>query len=136
MKTRETTASVSAFLKAIPDPQRRKDAAAVATMMKAATKTSPKMWGTAVVGFGTQHYKYASGREGDCFRVGFAPRKDRLTIYITSSFEQHPDLMEKLGRYKTGIACLHIKRLADVDAKVLNQLIVRSLRSPLPGLRS
>ena len=136
MKTRETAASVSAFLKSIADPQRRDDAMAVAAMMEDATTTKPKMWGTGIVGFGTQHYKYASGREGDWFRIGFAPRKDRLTIYITSSYEQYPDLMARLGKFKTGVSCLHIRKLADVDQEVLKQLIARSLTSPFGGVRS
>lgn len=133
LKTKENNASVSAFLKAIPDKQRRADALAVAGMMKAVTKATPKMWGTSIVGYGSQHYKYASGREGDWFRTGFSPRKDALTLYITSSFEQYPDLMAKLGKYKTGTSCLHIKRLSDVDTRVLKQLIARSLEAPLPG---
>jgi hypothetical protein len=132
LKTKKTNASVNAFLNAISDERRREDAKTVAKMMAAATKTKPKMWGTNIVGFGTQHYKYASGREGDWFRTGFAPRKDRLTVYITSSFQQYPDLMKKLGKYKTGLACLHIRKLSDVDQKVLKQLIVRSLKRPLP----
>jgi len=135
LKTKENKASVPAFLAGIPDAQRRDDALAVAAMMKAATKAEPRMWGTAIVGYGSQHYKYASGREGDWFRIGFSPRKDALTVYITSSFAQYPELMAKLGKYKTGTSCLHIKRLADVDAKVLKQLITRSLRAPLPGAK-
>jgi hypothetical protein len=133
LKTKENKASVSGFLKSIPDQQRREDAMAVADLMKAVTKTEPKMWGTSIVGYGSQHYKYASGREGDWFRTGFSPRKDSLTVYITSSFEQYPDLMQKLGKYKTGTACLYIKKLSDVDPKVLKQLIARSLKAPLPG---
>lgn len=133
LKTRENEASVSAFLKSIPDKQRREDAMAVAEMMKAVTKTVPKMWGTSIVGYGSQQYKYASGREGAWFRTGFSPRKDSLTAYIVSGFEMHPDLMEKLGKCKTGTSCLYIKRLSDVDQKVLKQLITRSLKSPLPG---
>jgi hypothetical protein len=132
LKTKETNASVAAFLDSIPDEQRRADAKAIAKMMETATKTKAKLWGSNIVGFGTQHYKYASGREGDWFRTGFSPRKDRLTVYITSSFEQYPDLMQKLGKYKTGVACLHIKKLTDVDVKVLNELIRRSLKHPLP----
>ena len=135
LKTKENKASVSRFLAGIPDAQRREDALAVAAMMKAATKTEPRMWGTSIVGYGAQHYTYATGRDGDWFRVGFSPRKDALTVYITSSFEQYPDLMEKLGKYKTGKSCLHIKRLTDVDAKVLKQLITRSLKTPLPGAK-
>ncbi len=133
LKTKEHKASVAAFLAAIPDPQRRDDALAVAAMMKAAMKTEPRMWGTSIVGYGAQHYKYESGREGDWFRIGFSPRKDALTVYITSSFEQYPELMAKLGKYKTGKSCLHIKRLSDVDEKVLKQLIIRAVTAPLPG---
>jgi len=133
LKTKASRASVSAFLKSIPDPQRREDAMAVAAMMKAVTKAEPRMWGTSIVGFGSQHYKYPSGREGDWFRTGFSPRKDSLTLYITSSFEQYPDLMEKLGKYKTGKSCLYITSLSDVDRTVLRRLIARSLKSPLPG---
>jgi len=133
LKTKENKASVSAFLKSIPDSQRRADALAVAAMMKAVTKAEPRMWGTSIVGYGAQHYRYQSGREGRWFRTGFSPRKDALTLYITSSFEQYPDLMAKLGKYKTGKSCLHIKRLTDVDMKVLKQLIARSLEAPLPG---
>ena len=133
LKTKENTASVPAFLASIADRQQREDAMAVAKMMASVTKAKPKMWGTSIVGYGSQHYKYASGREGDWFRAGFAPRKGNLTVYITSAFEQYPDLMKKLGRYKTGKSCLHIKRLADVDMKVLKELIARSLKNPLPG---
>jgi hypothetical protein len=133
LKTKKTDASVSAFLDSIADPQRRKDARAVAAMLKAATRSAPRMWGTSIVGFGSQHYRYASGREGDWFRAGFSPRKDRLTVYITSSFERHPELMAKLGKYQTGKSCLHLRKLADVDQKVLRQLIAASLKTPLPG---
>ena len=93
------------------------------------------MWGTAIVGYGSQRYKYASGREGDWFRIGFAPRKNALTLYITSSYAQYPDLMAKLGKYTAGMSCLHIKRLADVDAAVLKQLLTRALKAPLPGAK-
>ena len=133
LKTKENKASVAAFLAAIPDAQRREDAVKVAAMLKAATRSEPKMWGTTIVGYGAQHYKYASGREGDWFKIGFSPRKDALTLYITSSFEQFPELMAKLGKYKTGKSCLHIKRLTDVDAAVLKQLVTRALKAPLPG---
>ena len=106
LKTKQNQASVAAFLAAMPDRQRREDALAIAAMMKAATRTEPRMWGTSIVGYGAQRYKYASGREGDWFRIGFSLRKDALTIYITSSFEQYPEIMAKLGKYKTGKACL------------------------------
>ena len=133
LKTKENNASVAAFLAAIPDAQRREDALKVAAMMKAVTKTKPKMWGAAIVGYGSQHYKYASGREGDWPRIAFSPRKDALTLYITSSFGQYSELMARLGKYKTGKSCLYIKRLTDVDATVLKQLLTRALKAPLPG---
>ena len=132
-KTQQTKASVAGFLKAIPDPQRRDDCKTVAAMMEAATKSKPAMWGTSIVGFGNFHYKSASGREGDWFTTGFAPRKDNLTLYLLGGFRKHPDLMDKLGKYKAGGGCLYIKRLDDVDQKVLKQLIARSVKSVKSG---
>jgi hypothetical protein len=133
LKTKQNDASVSAFLDSVADPQRREDARAVAAMMASVTKTKPKMWGASIVGYGTQHYKYATGREGDWFRAGFSPRKDSLTLYIMGGLDRHPDLMKKLGKYTVGRSCLYIKKLADVDQKILKQLITRSLKAPLPG---
>jgi hypothetical protein len=133
LKTKENDASVSAFLASIDDQQRRKDAEAVAAMMASVTKMKPKMWGTSIVGYGSQHYKYATGREGDWFRTGFSPRKGSLTVYINSGFARHPELMARLGTYTTGVSCLYIKRLADVDQKVLRQLVAQSLKTPIPG---
>ena len=132
-KTVENKASVSGFLKAIPDPQRRKDCEAVAAMMEAAAKAPPKMWGTSIVGFGKQRYQYASGREGDWFTAGFSPRKDNLTLYLIGGFQKHKDLLDKLGKFKTGMSCLYIKSLEDVDSKVLKQLIARSVKSAESG---
>ena len=94
------------------------------------------MWGSSIVGFGRLHYKYASGREGDWFKAGFSPRKDALTLYLCGGFAPHADLMDKLGKYKTGIGCLYVKRLEDVDQKVLKQLITRTVKgakSFVPG---
>ncbi len=130
MKTKETKASVSAFLKKIEDPQRRQDAAAIADMMRKVTKQEPKMWGTGIVGFGSYHYKYASGREGDWFPLGFSPRKNALTLYICGGLHKHPDLMDRLGKYKTGQSCLYIKKLSDVDQAVLEQLMTRAVKDP------
>lgn len=132
-KTTKNDASVSAFLNAITDPQRRQDARAVAAMLASVTKEKPKMWGSSIVGYGTQHYKYASGREGDWFRAGFSPRKGSLTIYVTSGFDRHKSLMAKLGKYTTGVSCLYLKKLSDVDQQVLEQLVTESLKTPLPG---
>ena len=132
LKTKATSASVSAFLKKIPDPQRREDTVAVADMMRKVTKKEPKMWGTSIVGFGSYHYKYASGREGDWFAMGVSPRKDALTLYICAGFHRYPDLMEKLGKYKSGQSCLYLKKLSDVDPSVLKQLMSRALKDGLP----
>jgi hypothetical protein len=125
-KTRETKASVAAFLGRIADAERRKDCRTVAAMMRRATGKPPKMWGTAIVGFGRQPLKYASGREMDWPLVAFAPRKGDLTLYLGPPGTK-ADLLQRLGKHKTSKACLHIKRLADVDTKVLEAVIERAL---------
>lgn len=131
LKTKATRASVSAFLETIPDANRRRDCKALVRMMKKATKARPKMWGASIVGFGDVHYRYASGREIDWFRAGFSPRKDALTLYLTSGagWRNQADLMAKLGKHKTGKGCLYIKQLSDIDVKVLERLIGRSVKS-------
>jgi hypothetical protein len=130
LKTRETKASVSGFLKQIPDAGRRRDAEKILALMKSVTKEEPRMWGSSIIGFGRLRYKYESGREGDWFKAGFAPRKDSFTLYLcTGGFEPHADLMEKLGKYKTGVGCLYVKRLEDVDEKVLKQLVSRAVKT-------
>lgn len=128
LKTKQNKASVSAFLNAIDDKQKRADAKKIASMMRAATGSRAKMWGTAIVGFGSYHYKYASGREGDWMLVGFSPRKQNLTLYIMPGFSKFDALMAKLGKHSTGKSCLYIKRLADVDTKVLEKLITGSVK--------
>ena len=129
LKTKKTSASVGAFLDAVPDATTRKDCRTLVQMMKKATKAQPKMWGPSIVGFGDYRYKYESGREGDWFRAGFSPRKNALTLYVMSGFPKHAELMSKLGKHKTGKGCLYIKQLADVDMRVLEQLIERSVKS-------
>jgi uncharacterized protein DUF1801 len=129
LKTKPTTVSVSKFLESVPDASKRQDCKALIQLMKKATKSQPKMWGPSIVGFGDYHYKYETGREADWFRAGFSPRKNALTIYIMSGFPKHADLMSKLGKHKTGKGCLYIKQLADVDTKVLEQLIERAVQS-------
>lgn len=126
LKTRPTDQSVAAFLDAIPDAGRRQDALAVRDMMREVTGAEPRMWGDSIVGFGDYHYKYASGREGDWFRVGFSPRKQNLTLYLTYGYEQHADVLARLGKYKTGKACLYINRLRDVDMAALRELVERA----------
>ena len=127
LKTKETDASVEVFLDSIEDEQRREDCKAVAKLMQQVTKEKPKMWGSSIVGFGQYHYKYASGHEGDAALTGFSPRKQALTLYIMGGFDTYNDLMSKLGPYKIGKACLYVKRLADVDQKVLKELIKQSV---------
>jgi hypothetical protein len=127
-KTRPTKASVTAFVNAIEDAERRADVRKVAAMMRKATGKRAKMWGPSIVGYGTYHYKYASGREGDFMITGFSPRKQALTVYILAGFSKFDGLMKKLGRYQTGKSCLYIKRLSDVDEKVLERLINDSVR--------
>ncbi len=95
--------------------------------MKRITKANPKMWGPGMVGFGSYHYKYASGREGDWFLTGFAPRKQNLTLYIMSGFERYSALLKRLGKHKIAKSCLYVKRLDDVDMDVLTQLIEESV---------
>ena len=127
-KTKATKASVAAFLAAIPDEQRRKDCKAVMAIMKRVTKASPKLWGTNIVGYGSYHYKYASGQEGDWPLTGFSPRKQNLTLYIMAGFDDYPELMAKLGKYKTGKSCLYLKRLSDIDTAVLERLVAVSVK--------
>lgn len=131
LKTKPTGRSVDAFLESVLPEERRKDCVKLAAMMRRVTGETPRLWGTGIVGFGSYHYKYPTGREGDWFRTGFAPRKNDLTLYVMSGFERHADLMARLGKYKTGKACLYIKRLADVDGAALEELIARSVKEPL-----
>ena len=127
LKTKRNDQSVDEFLQAIPDERRRKDCYTVLELMKKVTGEEPKMWGDAIVGFGDYHYKYASGREGDWFFTGFSPRKQNLTLYIMSGFEEYNDLLNKLGKLKTGKACLYINKLKDVDLSVLRELVTKSV---------
>lgn len=128
LKTKQTEASVDDFLNAIPDEQTRKDCFEIAKIMKQATKSEPKMWGTSIVGFGSYHYKGASGREGDWMLTGFSPRKQNLTLYIMAGFDRYEALLKKLGKFSTGKSCLYIKKLADVDKKVLKELVSESVK--------
>ena len=128
LKTKLNNASVQTFLSQIADEQKRQDALALLAIMKTITKAEPKMWGTSIVGFGSYHYKYATGREGDWPITGFSPRKQNLTLYIMSGFEQYADLLKKLGKHKTGKSCLYINRLSDIHLPTLKNLIKESVR--------
>lgn len=127
LKTKPTNQSVEKFIKSIAEADTRADCQAIMQIMKQATKAEPKMWGASIVGFGRYHYKYASGREGDWPLTGFSPRKQNLTLYIMPGFARYEELMQKLGKYKTGKSCLYIKKLADVDMAVLKQLVKQSV---------
>lgn len=127
-KTRPKKTGVTAFLAGIEDVQMRRDAKKVAAMMREATGSRARMWGSNIVGFGQYHYRYESGREGDFMITGFSPRKQALTIYIIPGFGRFEKLMARLGQHKTGKSCLYIRRLSDVDEKVLRQLIGNSVK--------
>ncbi|RHW18771.1 DUF1801 domain-containing protein [Sphingomonas gilva] len=126
-KTKPTNASVAAFIEAVEPAQRREDAKTVCALMERLSGEPPVLWGPSIIGFGTCHYRYESGREGDMPRIGFSPRKAQLVLYIVSDFPRYEALMAKLGKYTTGKSCLYIKKLADVDMAVLEELIVASL---------
>lgn len=126
-KTQQTTASVDDFLNTVADEQKRTDSFRIKTMMAEITGKPAKMWGPGIVGFGTYHYKYDSGREGDFFRAGFSPRKNALTLYIMGGHKRHAELMAQLGKYKTGKGCLYIKKLEDIDGAILRELIAASV---------
>jgi hypothetical protein len=127
IKTRQNDASVAAFLDGLSDEKRRQDSYVIMELMKKITGFEPKMWGDAIIGYGSLHYKYESGREGDMPLTGFSPRKQSLTLYITPGFNGQQDLLDRLGKHKLGKVCLYIKKLSDVDMQVLEELIARSL---------
>ncbi len=127
LKTNRTARSVEAFLGGIKDHKRQQDCRALVAIMKQATGAVPEMWGPSIVGFGSYHYKYPSGREADWFVAGFSPRKQNLTLYIMSGFKGAEGLLQKLGKHKTGSSCLYIKSLAEVDNAALTKLVERSV---------
>ncbi len=126
-KTKKTGASVAGFLKTVHDDRRRRDCRTIIDMMQEITAEKPKMWGPTMIGFGSYHYKYDSGREGDWFVTGVSPRKANLTLYLMAGFADFEKLLEKLGKYRTGKACLYIKTLEEVDQAVLKRLIKESV---------
>jgi len=127
-KTTQTSVSVAGYLENIEDEGRRNDCLAIAGIMKEITGEEPKMWGESIVGFGSYHYKYSSGREGDWFITGFSSRKQNLTLYLFYGFDDHHELTSRLGKYKTGKACLYIKSLAHIDLEVLKEIIYISVQ--------
>ena len=128
LKTKVNKASVTAFLNKVDDEQKRTDSFEILKLMKQVTKEEPKMWGSSIVGFGSYHYKSKSGREGDWMLTGFSPRKQNLTLYLMGGFDTHKDLLKKLGKFATSVGCLYIKKLDDVDKKVLKDLVAASVK--------
>lgn len=123
IKTKVNDASVEEFLSTVDGEQKRKDCFEIIEMMRQVTKKEPKMWGSAIIGFGSYHYAYESGREGDMPQIAFSPRKQNITLYIGVGDDTENPLLRKLGKYKTAKVCLYIKKLADVDRNVLQELI-------------
>ena len=127
-KTKPTEQSVESFLDNIADESVRDDCATLVKLMNKVTGAKPKMWGPSIVGFGQYHYKYESGHEGDSCLTGFSPRKQNITVYVMPGLAEQTDLQGKLGKHKAGKGCLYIKRLADVDLKVLEKMIEHSVK--------
>ncbi|MFC2030075.1 DUF1801 domain-containing protein [Chloroflexota bacterium] len=126
LKTQKTDASVEDFLDGVSNEKKRADSFAILALMREVTGEEPAMWGPSIVGFGSYRYKYASGHEGEWPLVGFSPRKQNLTLYIMSGFDEYEALLENLGKYKTGKACLYINKLEDVDLLTLRDLVKQS----------
>jgi hypothetical protein len=128
LKTKMNNASVTRFLNSLSDEQKRNNCFEILKMMKQITKEEPKMWGSSIVGFGSYHYKGKSGREGDWMLTGFSPRKQNLTLYLMGGFDTHADLLKKLGKFTISVGCLYIKKLDDVDKKILKELVQASVK--------
>ena len=129
IKTRQNSSSVEDFLAGIPDEQKRKDSQVILKMMEKATKEKPQMWGSSLIGFGKLRYKSpATGREVDWFKMGFSPRKANLSLHMGLNVQKHAENLDKLGKYKTGVGCLYINKLGDVDIKVLEKMITAAAK--------
>lgn len=127
LKTKPTKVSVKDFLAQVADEKRRKDCQVVLKIMSEVTGAKPELWSSNIVGFGRYRYKYASGREGEWMVTGFSPRKTDLTLYLMDGVHSFPELMQRLGKHKTGKGCLYIKKLEDVDLGVLRELVEKSV---------
>ena len=128
IKTKPTSTSVDSFIDSIPDEQKRKDSQVILKMMEKAMNEKPKMWGSSMIGFGNVRYKSpATGREVDWFKIGFSPRKANISLHLID-IQRHADALNKLGKHKTGVGCLYINKLEDVDIKVLEKMINASVK--------
>ena len=132
-KTVKTGASVDEFMAAVGNKRRRDDGLVLLDMMREVTGLGPEMWGPSIIGFGSYHYKYDSGREGDMPLIGFSPRSRSLSLYIMSGFDEYDDLLSRLGKHRTGASCLYINKLADVDMDVLRELVSQSVEHMRAG---
>jgi len=128
LKTKPNDKSVIEFLNNVENKRRREDSFAVLKLMKEVTEEEPLMWGDSIVGFGSYHYKYSSGREADWLQIGFSPRKQSLTIYIMDGFEKYEELLDQLGKHKIGKSCLYINKLDDVSIPVLKEIMIESVK--------
>ena len=127
-KTTETLSSVTDFINAVEDETKRSDSFRIIELFETQTGFKPKMWGPSIVGFGSYHYKYESGREGDAPLVGFSPRKPAIVFYLSGSFDKRAELLEKFGKHKTEKGCVYVKKLADVNVDVLSKMITASVK--------
>ena len=129
IKTKETNSSVEDYINGLKDEQQRKDSLKLIKLMQKASKEEPKMWGSAIIGFGIKRYKSPkTGREVDWFKIGFSPRKANLSLHLVFDMNAQADALTKLGKHKTGAGCLYIKKLDDVDMKILEELIILALK--------
>ena len=126
LKTKQNDQSVEAFLNRVEEERKRQDSFIILELMEQVTGEKPTMWGDSIIGFGNYHYRYGSGREGDWFLTGFSPRKQNLTLYIMLGFQEYDELLMRLGKHKTGKACLYINKVADIDLPTLKELVRQS----------
>ena len=130
-KTQKTEVSVEGFINSVDHEGKRKDAFEILEMMKDVTGEDPKIWGAAIIGFGDLHYKYASGREGDWFKVGFSPRKTKISLYVSGcDVAMHKKMLTRFGKHKAGKGCLYVNKLADIDKEVLKEMIKKCYDNP------
>jgi hypothetical protein len=127
LKTQKNDASVEDFLNKVEPDWKREDSFRILEIMKDVTGDQPSMWGDSIVGFGSYHYKTKSGREADWFKIGFSPRKQNLTMYVMTGYEGYEDLLDKLGKFKTGVSCLYVKHLHDIDEEILRKMLIRTI---------
>lgn len=126
-KTTETESDFTAFIESVPDERKRKDAYQISDIMQSCTGYKPKMWGSGIIGFGSYHYKYTSGHEGDAPLAAFSPRKDAISLYLASNFDRKEELLQQFGKHKAGKGCIYIKKLADINIDILKEMVSASV---------